>query len=411
MITANFSLWLPLALHVHDGVLLAPWLAGGFIVAGTLALLATYRIREEEIPRVALLTAAFFVAGSMHLPLGPASVHLLLNGLVGVVLGRRAPLAILVGVGLQAVFGHGGFTTIGVNATVQMLPALLAAGLFALLARPHLEKNPRTKLAWLLGFGIGSLSVLAALLLEAAVLLWGGSEDWRRIVQLVFVAHLPVAGVEGIVLGSTVSFLARVKPEMLGLKLKGEPSALADGWDTKHPAAQASGSHPAALLAVLALFAAANTAQAHRLNADYYVLPNQQIRIECYFPDDTAPQGATVEIRRSDGTVLATGTTDDKGCFVFHFTQAEPLEATIDAGAGHRKTIQIPRENLQRDAVGPGKQIESVEQMPFHGREAHDLLREQIKEILLGVSFVLSVAAFFLSWRNRRSEKSGEKES
>src|SRR5579884_4562323 len=108
------SLGLPWAVHIFDGVLSNPWLAGGFVLAGLLALLAAYRVRDEEIPRIALLSAAFFVATLMHLRLGPTSVHLLLNGLVGVVLGRRAPLAILIGLTLHAVLlGHGGFTTIG----------------------------------------------------------------------------------------------------------------------------------------------------------------------------------------------------------------------------------------------------------------------------------------------------------
>ena len=115
------------AVHVADGVLGWPWLLLGFIVAGALALAASWRLHEEEVPRIALLTAAFFVASSIHLKLGPTSVHLLLTGLVGVVLGMRAPLAILVGVTLQAaLIPHGGFSTIGVNATAETVPALAA---------------------------------------------------------------------------------------------------------------------------------------------------------------------------------------------------------------------------------------------------------------------------------------------
>ena len=65
------------------------------------------------------MTAAFFVASLIHVSIGPTSVHLLLNGLLGVIVGRRAPLAVLLGLTLQAVlFGHGGFTTIGVNTCV-----------------------------------------------------------------------------------------------------------------------------------------------------------------------------------------------------------------------------------------------------------------------------------------------------
>src|SRR2546423_747007 len=97
---AVFPLW---AVHISDGLLQPAWLLGGGVLAGLLALLGAYRLREEEVPQLALLAAAFFVASQVHVRVGPSSAHLLLNGLVGVVLGRRAALAILVGLALQAV--------------------------------------------------------------------------------------------------------------------------------------------------------------------------------------------------------------------------------------------------------------------------------------------------------------------
>ena len=418
---ALFSLWFPLGLHIHDGLLRAPWLAGGFVVAAGLAFLASYRIHEEEIPRIALLSAAFFVAGLMHLPLGPASVHLLLTGLVGVLLGRRAPLAILVGVGLQALFGHGGFTTIGVNACVQMLPALLASGLFVVLSRLGPVRQRRHGVLWLLGCLIGMMAVLVALLLEAVVLLWGGAEDFGRIVQLVLLAHLPVVVIEGVVLGFTLSFLARVKPEMLGLDCRvgrvfeAHQRGRVGLEDSAHPTTTttttASVSPPAVLLAILALLMTASHAQAHRLHADVYVLADRQVRIESYFDDDKPPQGAAVEVRRSDGSLLAEGKVDDKGHFVFRFDEAESLEVTINAGVGHQKTILIPRERLeQTTATSPQTTMGTTVQGPFRGREAHDTLREQIKDALLGISFLLSVAAFLLSWRTSRRLRRSEKD-
>ena len=53
-----FPLW---AVHISDGMLSWPWLLAGFALAGALALLSAYRVRDEEIPRIALLSAAFFV--------------------------------------------------------------------------------------------------------------------------------------------------------------------------------------------------------------------------------------------------------------------------------------------------------------------------------------------------------------
>jgi cobalt/nickel transport system permease protein len=373
----SFSLlW---AMHISDGVLRSRWLAAGFALSGLLALVAAYRVRDEEIPRIAVLSAAFFVATLMHLPLGFTSVHLLLNGLVGVVLGRRAPLAILIGLTLQALLlGHGGFTTIGVNACVMTLPALLAAALFsAMRCLPWFGRGANA-LTWLCGCLLGMISVLTTLVLQAVVLRWGGEEDWPLIVQGVFYAHLPIVVLEGVVLGFTVNYLARVKPEMLGLKCL----------------------PPAVLMALLALVMTANQAHAHRLQADYFVVANRQVRIESYFDDGKTPQSATVEVRRPDGRLLAKGPVDDKGCFVFDFDEAEPLEVTINAGAGHRKAFVIPREHLGQAVEGP-----------FPGRESRDALREQIKDALVGISFLLSVAAFLLSWRASRRMRQNEKKS
>jgi len=52
-------------------------------------------------------------------------------------------------------------------------------------------------------------------LLAALVLLVGGVEQWNSLAVFVFLAHLPLAAVEGVIVGFTVCFLARVKPELL----------------------------------------------------------------------------------------------------------------------------------------------------------------------------------------------------
>src|SRR5271155_732782 len=98
------------AVHISDGVLSTPWLLGGFACAAILLWLAARSIRDEEIPRVAILTAAFFVSSLIHIRVPPTSIHLLLVGMVGVLLGPRAPLAIFIGLILQAaLLQHGGF--------------------------------------------------------------------------------------------------------------------------------------------------------------------------------------------------------------------------------------------------------------------------------------------------------------
>src|SRR5438445_3696460 len=105
-----------LAIHLPDNVVTNPWCVGGFVGMAMMLCLGAWRIRDEEIPRVALLTAAFFVASQIHVPLPGSTAHLLLNGLVGVVLGWRAGLAIAIGLFLQmALFQHGCATASGVT--------------------------------------------------------------------------------------------------------------------------------------------------------------------------------------------------------------------------------------------------------------------------------------------------------
>src|SRR5947209_6463363 len=108
-----------LAVHISNGVLQPSWWFGGLVLAVVLLWIASRGIRDEEIPLIALLTAAIFISSSIHIPLGPASVHLLLNGLVGVLLGWRAALAEAVGLLLQCVLiGHGGYEALGVNTCI-----------------------------------------------------------------------------------------------------------------------------------------------------------------------------------------------------------------------------------------------------------------------------------------------------
>ncbi|MHB1426561.1 MAG: CbiM family transporter [Gemmataceae bacterium] len=403
------------AVHISDGVLTAPWLAAGFLLSGLLALLAAYRVRDEEIPRIAVLSAAFFVATLMHLPLGPTRVHLLLNGLVGVVLGRRAPLAIFIGLAMQAtLLGHGGFTAIGVNACVMTLPALLAWTLFAGLRRLSWFGRGHHAFTWLCGCLLGMISVLATLILQAVVLLWGGAEDWHQIVWLVFYAHLPIVALEGVVLGFTVNYLARVKPEMLGLKcphFSGEPAASAAGLRDEHPAANAAGS-PLMLVAFPLLFTA-SPAFAHSPHADYIVLPDRQVRIEGWFdPGDTPMKGAKVQVFRTGQRLIAEGQMNDGGTFVFRYAEADELEVIVNAGAGHRTSLVIPREKLEQNTVSEPRPLGSDGEdrsltVTAPRREHPDTWREQIKDALVGVSFLLSVAAFLLCWRtNRRLRRS-----
>src|SRR2546427_2612042 len=94
-------------------------------------------------------------------------------------------------------------------------PIIAASILLISLTAAWMERRLDHAPEFPIGLLIGQLSVLLTTLLNCMVLAWGGQENWQTLAQIVFVAHLPVAVVEGVILGFTVGFLARVKPEML----------------------------------------------------------------------------------------------------------------------------------------------------------------------------------------------------
>jgi cobalt/nickel transport system permease protein len=164
----------------------------------------------RRIPRAGVLASAFFVASLIRSPIGPTYVHLVLNGMVGVLLGWVAVPAILASLVLQALlFQVGGFTTLGVNTVIMALPAVLAAFVTGPMVR--------SRTAWVSGTGAflaGSGAVaLSAVLMGGALLLSG--DGFREVAEFAVVAHLPVIGIEGLLTVMTVGFLRKVRPEML----------------------------------------------------------------------------------------------------------------------------------------------------------------------------------------------------
>ena len=206
-------------MHIQEGVLSGSpaglaVLAGGAVLAGVGTVIGLRRMEDESIPRVAVLGSAFFVGSLIHLPLGVTSVHLVLNGLAGLILGWTCFPALLIALLLQAVlFGFGGLTTLGLNLFDLALPAV---GCYYVLG--PLCRSSRPHVGFTGGFLAGGGAVLGAAILTGTALLAGGAE-FRHIAQGLILAHLPVAAAEGLVTGSVVTFLRRVRPEVLNAPL------------------------------------------------------------------------------------------------------------------------------------------------------------------------------------------------
>ncbi|PIW34218.1 MAG: cobalamin biosynthesis protein CbiM [bacterium (Candidatus Ratteibacteria) CG15_BIG_FIL_POST_REV_8_21_14_020_41_12] len=197
-------------MHISDGVLSAPVWIGGYVVTVGIAAICSKKMKTEDMPKMAVMTSAFFVASLIHIPLGPTSVHLILNGLVGIILGPLSFISILTGLTLQAfLFQHGGITTIGANTIMMGIPALLSSRIFSL------HKRFRFRLSETIFAGVaGASGVFLGTLILTALLVTTGSE-FIGVAKYAALAHLPIMIIEAIITGFVVSFLMKVKPEIL----------------------------------------------------------------------------------------------------------------------------------------------------------------------------------------------------
>ncbi|WHZ37400.1 cobalt transporter CbiM [Sagittula sp. MA-2] len=196
-------------MHIVDGALSNPVVIGGAVLAAGGIAYGLRSLTMERIPAAGVLSASFFVASLVHVPIGPSSVHLIMNGLAGLVLGWAAFPALFVGLLLQAVFfGFGGLTVLGVNTLNIALPAVLAGILFGRLIS---RGTPVAGAIW--GAVGGTFSIAATTLFVGFSLALSG-DAFIPAAKLVFVAHIPVMIIEGLLTGFAVLLARKVKPDL-----------------------------------------------------------------------------------------------------------------------------------------------------------------------------------------------------
>jgi cobalt/nickel transport system permease protein len=197
-------------MHISEGVLSASVLITGATLAAAGTGVGLKRLEYERVPQVAVLSAAFFIASLVHVPIGPSSVHLILNGLIGLLLGWVAFPAILTGLVLQAVlFQYGGLTSLGINTVIMAFPAVICFLAFRAGARSE-KAGVAVVSAFLCGFGAVFLGSLVA-----ALALVTSGESFLSVAKIIIIAHIPVMIIEGIITAVCVRFLKKVRPEML----------------------------------------------------------------------------------------------------------------------------------------------------------------------------------------------------
>lgn len=287
-------------MHISEGVLSGPVLITGAALAVAGTAVGLKKLDYEHIAKAGMLSAAFFVASLIHVPIGPSSAHLVLNGIVGLMLGWGAFPAILTALILQAVlFQFGGITTLGVNTVIMASPALICYLLFG-----KMISGKNAALSMTGAFCCGFFAVFFSAILVGVFLVFT-EENFLKVSQLIVLANLPIMLIEGIITAFCVTFLKKVQP------------ALLPGF-----------------VAVLAIFfLSGGTAHAHKVNVFAWT-EGDTVFVEAKFAGGKKVMDAEVIVSDDNGKQLLSGKTDDNGGFSFKLPP--PLNIAVIAGMGHR---------------------------------------------------------------------------
>lgn len=199
-------------MHLSEGVLHSSTLIVGAAVAVAGMAIGLKSLKSDRLSLTALFASAFFVASTIHIPVGIGSVHLILNGIAGIFLGWAVFPAFFIALALQALlFSFGGFAVLGVNLCIMALPALAVH----YLSRPLLRGELTRKRLILAGILAGVLGVGGAAAIASFVLAVDGGSQYHDLIGLLIVSHLPVFVVDSLISVGVLLTLAKMMPEAL----------------------------------------------------------------------------------------------------------------------------------------------------------------------------------------------------
>lgn len=179
-------------MHISEGVLSTTAIATSAVVLIPLIVNSIRNLKYEYVPKVALLSALFFVVSTIHLPLGVTSVHFMMLGVIGIMLGWHSFTALLIALLLQALLiGFGGITSLAINTLNTGIGALVGFYLFKMFK----DRLPFVVTSFIVGFFpivVSSIGIALALMIS--------NGEFITVAKTALIAHLPLALVEGVIM-------------------------------------------------------------------------------------------------------------------------------------------------------------------------------------------------------------------
>ena len=149
----------------------------------------------------------------------------------------------------------------------------------------------------------------------------------------------------------------------------------------------------ARILTLIITAALTAPAQAHRLDAQAFLLPGKRVRVESWFSGGEAARGGTVRVFGRANELITEGKLDERGIWIFSYTDQLPARIVVSAGAGHLKELTFNAADFNSTKSDP-----LSDALPLADRNAGTAIRD----IVAGVGFLLALGAFVLAIRNGR---------
>ncbi len=210
--------------HLEDGafdiVSVLIWsIAAAALIGLALWRTKAVRVQTQKLAIGSMAIAVGFAASQIEIPLF-GGLHLNLTPLIGILVGPGiGTLCVLVINVFSAAIGHGGWGMIGANTLVNATEVILGY-----LAYSGLRRGLKLGRFWS-GLSAASIALTASAFLAVAIVaisgIQGSSQTKAEILNNMMVfafANIATGIFEGVVTGYIVSFLGRVRPDLLGDK-------------------------------------------------------------------------------------------------------------------------------------------------------------------------------------------------
>jgi cobalt/nickel transport system permease protein len=208
-------------IHLPDGAFSVQWIITWWILSIIILGLCLYwlkkvkKIDNRTITLAAMLTAASFAIFQVNIPLF-GGVHMNLTPLIGILAGPviGSFIVLIVNI-LSAAIGHGGWGMIGANILVNMTEVTVAYGIYKALGKINLDTFSKAGIGTITGLLFGNVAMILIILISG---IQGVHQDVPTTLyglSLLAAVNMGVAIIESFITGYVVSYIMRVRPDML----------------------------------------------------------------------------------------------------------------------------------------------------------------------------------------------------